>query len=206
MMLTSPKSLTIYISHAFVPNDRKLCVRLKKSLQSLAHSIPLIIWSRDDLQAGQNMDEQCYIHLTNAELIIFLLSADFFQSDYLYHVEIETALKRYEAGEAKVISILLRPTYWEKTSLSQIPILPKSKKPITLWRNQEEAIFYITKEVSEEVSFIFSQSWFEQSHHYVHSGAYSEALEAIKQAIDFSPTNIAAWMSYAMIVYKVAES
>jgi len=51
-------------------------------------------------------------HLETASVILLLVSADFLASDYCYSVEMKRALARQEAGEARVIPILVRPVDW----------------------------------------------------------------------------------------------
>jgi len=40
---------------------------------------------------------------------------------------------------ARVIPIILRPTFWEKTPMSKLQALPKDAKPVTSWKNRDEA-------------------------------------------------------------------
>ena len=48
-------------------------------------------------------------HLNSADVIVLLVSADFLASDYCYDIEMRRAMKRHEAGEARVIPVILRP-------------------------------------------------------------------------------------------------
>jgi hypothetical protein len=50
------------------------------------------------------------------------------------------ALERHQANEARVIPILLRPVDWTNAPFAGLQALPTSAKPITSWRNRDEAL------------------------------------------------------------------
>ncbi len=49
------------------------------------------------------------------------------------------AMERHDAGEARVIPIILRPVDWEGSPFEKLQALPKDAKPITTWTNKDEA-------------------------------------------------------------------
>jgi hypothetical protein len=55
------------------------------------------------------------------------------------------AIERHQAGEARVIPILLRPVDWAGAPFSQLEVLPKNHQPITTWANQDEAFHEIAE-------------------------------------------------------------
>src|SRR5690349_4477995 len=80
-----------------------------------------------------------------AQVILLLLSPDFLASDYCYGVEMQRALARHAAGEAQVIPILLRPVDWENAPFASLQCLPRDARPITQWKNQDEALVTVAK-------------------------------------------------------------
>jgi tetratricopeptide (TPR) repeat protein len=72
-------------------------------------------------------------------VILLLISADFLASDYCYGLEMQRALQRHQANEARVIPILLRPVEWNKAPFALLQALPTGAKPITTWRNRDAA-------------------------------------------------------------------
>lgn len=68
------------------------------------------------------------------------MSANFLASDYCYGVEMKRALERQEAGEARVVPILVRPMDWTGAPFAHLQALPTDAKPITSWRNKETAL------------------------------------------------------------------
>ena len=67
-------------------------------------------------------------HLQRAQIILLLVSADFLASDYCYDVEVQTAMARHEAGEARVIPIILRAVDWQQCAVRQAAS-PAQRRP-----------------------------------------------------------------------------
>jgi internalin A len=66
---------------------------------------------------GAEWKNQIDEHIETAHIILLLISAEFINSDYCYDVELKRAIARHDAGEARVIPIILRPCDWLKTPL-----------------------------------------------------------------------------------------
>jgi hypothetical protein len=70
-----------------------------------------------------------------------LISSDFLASDYCNNIEVRRALERHEAGEVRIIPVLLREVDWAATPLSRFQALPTKAVPVTSarWSNRDEA-------------------------------------------------------------------
>lgn len=66
-----------------------------------------------------------------------------------YNLEIQRAIERHQAGEARIIPILLRPLDWPDLPFSQLEVLPKKHRPVTTWANQDEAFQEIAEGIRE---------------------------------------------------------
>ena len=84
-------------------------------------------------------------HLHTAQIILLLISADFLASDYCYDVELRLAIERHEAGEARVVPIILRPVDWYSAPFGTLQALPKDGRAVTLWTNKDEAFLDIAR-------------------------------------------------------------
>src|SRR5207244_2813577 len=77
--------------------------------------------------------------LTEADVVICQLSRDFLASDFCMLTELETAIKRKEAGEAELIAYVLKDCGWKGIeNLSQFQVLPKNGRPLSKWRSKDE--------------------------------------------------------------------
>ena len=65
------------------------------------------------------------------------------------------AMERHEAGEARVVPIILRPVDWHSAPFGKLQALPKDGRPVTSWANQDEAFLDIARgirSVAEELA------------------------------------------------------
>lgn len=102
-------------------------------LQQAGH---ITIWSDQHLLAGDTR-EQINEHLVQADIVVLLLSSDFFASKGCYAL-MEQSLQRYQSGQVRVIPLLLRPVTWHDSPLASLPCLPSDGRPISSWSNQDE--------------------------------------------------------------------
>ena len=69
------------------------------------------------------------------------------------------ALEKYEAGKARVIPIIIRPTArWKKEPYGKLQALPRNNRPIKTWTNHDK----VYEEVAEEIGDIIETLKFEQ--------------------------------------------
>ena len=129
----------------YAHKDKALLDELKTHLSPLQRQNIISVWHDGDISAGAQWDQEIKKHLNNAKIILLLISSDFIHSDYCYGTEMQHASERYRRGEAKVISLIIRPTaYWESVSfgnvrLDALQVLPTDAKPVSIWANRDEA-------------------------------------------------------------------
>lgn len=137
--------LNIQPVQVFISYDRRDEVfynQLTKYLNILRQERVIAAWhERCNLLTGKEQKHQVDPFLESADIILFLISADFLNSHW--EMEVSRALERQDAGEAQVIPIILRPADWSDTSLSKLQVLPKNGKPITGWGNRDEAFLNV---------------------------------------------------------------
>jgi tetratricopeptide (TPR) repeat protein len=89
--------------------------------------------------------------LNEADIILLLISSDFLASDYCYGREMQTALKRHQDHEARVIPILLRPVDWQSAPFHALQALPTNGKPVTSWSNRDAAFADIAAGIRQAI-------------------------------------------------------
>jgi hypothetical protein len=55
------------------------------------------------------------------------------------------ALDRHDAGQARVIPIILRAVDWQSALFGRLQALPKDGRAVTSWPNQDEAFLDIAR-------------------------------------------------------------
>jgi hypothetical protein len=131
---------------SYAPEDKALVDELTKHLQIMKRQGLITNWSKDDISAGREVKQEAKERLDTAHIILLFVSPDFLALDSHYDVEIARALERHKTGTARVIPIILRRTEgWEKTEFGKLLALPRNSKPITDWRNRDEALQEVAK-------------------------------------------------------------
>jgi WD40 repeat protein len=131
-------SRTVTLFYCYAREDEKLLNELEKHLVPLRRQGYLSGWHNRQIEAGTNWQQAVEHHLSNANLILLLLSPDFVHSD-VCEDEMRRAIALQRARRAQVIPILLRPVLWEHTPVAELEGLPENGEPITTWANQDQA-------------------------------------------------------------------
>jgi hypothetical protein len=69
-------------------------------------------------------------------------------SDYAYDLEIRRAIEKHEQGLVRVVPIVLRPVNWRDTPFSVFQALPSNGRPVSTWRNRDEAWVDVVKGIT----------------------------------------------------------
>lgn len=119
--------------------DEHLRDELAKHLKLLERQGLIESWHDRRIGAGEVWKEEIDRNLSEADIILLLISADFLASDYCFDIEMKAALERHSAAKAVVIPIILRPVDWHATPFSGLQALPKNGKPVTTFDNLDIA-------------------------------------------------------------------
>lgn len=141
------RPVTLFFSYAH--EDEALRDELAKHLSIMRRQGIIADWSDRDITAGSEWANEIDDNLDSADIVLLLVSPDFIASDYCYDIEMKRALERHEAREAIVIPVILRPTRWQNAPFSKLKALPKHGKPVTRWKDQDEALLYITDAIHQ---------------------------------------------------------
>ncbi len=144
------KPVRIFISSA--PEDKILRDTLVKHLNLLKRYGTISHWHVNDVQPGINLYEEVSRHLSNADIILLLISPDFMSSDFCYHVEMQNALQRHTREGIPVVPILLRPTAdWRSAPFWHLKIQPSTEEAITDWSDQDKAFVDVVSGIKNVV-------------------------------------------------------
>src|SRR5216684_589472 len=149
----------IEIFYSYSHEDEALRKELEKHLSSLHQQGFIAGWHDRMISAGTEWEQQIDSHLDTAQIILLLISASFIASKYCYSIEMKRALERHEAGEARVIPIILRPVYWRNMPFGKLQVLPTDGKPVdsSHWHNHDEAFANIVEAVHKVIGELASK-------------------------------------------------
>ena len=136
-------AMNVFLAHVY--KDEPLRDELVVHLNNLRWQGVITDWHERNIDLGKEWLREIDPYLDTAQLILLLVSPEFVNLDYCYSVEIKHALQRHEAGQARVIPIILRPVDWEDTPFAGLTALPTYGKPVTTWLILQEAFLDVAK-------------------------------------------------------------
>lgn len=139
---------SISVFFAYSRKDEVLRASLEVHLSNLQGE-GITTWHDGEIDAGTTWDDEIKSRLESADIILLLISPDFLASLYCRDIEIPLAMKRHENKEACVIPVILRPCDWGNSPFSKLQAYPKDAKPVTSWKNRDEAFVSITQGIRE---------------------------------------------------------
>ncbi len=150
------KEIDIFLSYA--RKDKGLRDKLVEHLSLLKQQGYIATWYDGDIGAGTEWQQAIHEYLNKARLILLLISPAFMASEYCYCNEMIRALERHDAGEARVIPILLRPVDWHNAPFGRLQALPPNAQPLTLSRNRDKTLFDIAQGIRKAVEELAASS------------------------------------------------
>lgn len=136
-MPSQPDAPAAIVSFA-APEDRLLLAQWERHLLPLQRARRITIWSRQHILPGQVIATEMSRRLEQADMIVLLLSADFFANEECYDLMLRS-LQRTRNGQGQIIPLLLRPVGWHTTPIGDLSCLPANGRPITRWGDRDEA-------------------------------------------------------------------
>ncbi|HDR9355974.1 TPA: toll/interleukin-1 receptor domain-containing protein [Burkholderia vietnamiensis] len=140
---------SIFFSYTHV--DESLRDQLEVHLSLLRREGLISAWHDRRIVAGSDLDDSIDEQLEKADIILLLVSANFIASEYCYATEMNRALQRHAAGEARVIPVILRACDWHTAPFGSLMAVPTDGRPVTSWPNQDEAFADIAKSIRKAV-------------------------------------------------------
>ncbi len=134
---SADSSVTIFCSYSH--KDERYRKQFEAHVAQLAHENLIRIWQDRRIVAGGDWAGEIDEKLSSADIVALFVSSDFLNSNYCYEKEMKTALERDAKDEARVVPIIVRPCDWHNAPFNKLQAVPTDAKPITKWKNRDEA-------------------------------------------------------------------
>ena len=128
-------SLRLFISYSHRDGEFRDCLEAHLAvLKSQGH---LSTWTDRRILPSQDWNSEIDTNLKESDLIILLLSADFFASGYCTGVEMVQAEKQVDGNKSRIIPIIVRTCDWKEHKISKYQALPTDAIPISKWDDKD---------------------------------------------------------------------
>lgn len=146
---TTAQPVELFISYSHV--DQEMRNELIQHLSVLIRQGVISAWHDRKIFPGTEWGKEIDPRINSADVILLLVSPGFLDSDYCYDIEMKRALERHEAGESRVIPIILRSVDWHGAPFGKLQSLPKDGRPVTSWADRDEAFANIASGIRQAV-------------------------------------------------------
>jgi len=150
---TVPVRAFVSYSH----QDERFLRGLESHLAILKRQGLLELWHDRKISPGRDLHNEIDQNLERCRVVLLLVSPDFIASDYCYGREMERAMSMHKDGRASVVPIVVRPVDWTAAPFAKLRLLPKDGRPITSWKNRDEAYLDIARGIRTGIENIGSQ-------------------------------------------------
>jgi hypothetical protein len=140
----TPPRRRLRLFYSSAAEDEKLRERLDVHLKLLERQGLIEPWHQRRLLPGSDTRAETDRHLDEADLVLLLVSPDFLASDECWDAQMTRALARHEAGKARVVPVLLRPSDWPNAPFAKLTPLPEDRVPVTRWTDPDDAWANVT--------------------------------------------------------------
>jgi len=149
-------SNTIFISYSHAEPDRSWLARVHAHLRPLERrGLQVTIWDDTQIQSGMEWQQEIANRLRNARIALLLISANFFQSDFVWRSELPVLLHAAENTGTVILPLILSPSRFSREpQLAQYQTVNDPKKPlISLSPGEQEQVLDDMASRVEALSF-----------------------------------------------------
>jgi hypothetical protein len=147
--------LSIFISYSKSDND--LRKELDTHLSSLRRREIVTNWDDRHIIGGELWDDAIKTKLKKADIILFLVSANFIATDYIWEHEIPIAEEQRQNGKARVIPIILKACQWTKLDFAKQMALPSKGIPINSFPDRDTAWLEVVEGIEKVINDVLKQ-------------------------------------------------
>jgi hypothetical protein len=126
------------------------------------HLAPLVrdglidLWSDQTVAAGDDWEQGIRHELAIADIIILLVTPDFVAS-YCFEKELPEALRRNKEEDVRILPVHVKPVDLANLPFGRFHGLPADLRPISAWRNADEAWLQVALGVRKVAEGILSR-------------------------------------------------
>lgn len=126
--------MTVFYSYCHA--DEEYRIELEKWLKQLVSDGAISEWHDRKITAGTDWERDIEQHLSEADVLLLLVSQDFLASEAC-RKELKYGIENCD--QVRTVPIILKPCAWKDSKISGLQAIPKDAKPISSWRDRDEA-------------------------------------------------------------------
>lgn len=155
--MSTEHRFTVKLFYSYSHKDSQYRDNMETALQQLKNNNLLKTWSDLSIQPGQNINKKIKTSMEGADIIVFLLSPDFIDSEPCMG-EWNRAKKYTENKLLILIPIILRECAWKDIEgMANLKALPEDAKPVSQYDDQDVAWQQVYQGIKSVIENLASQ-------------------------------------------------
>jgi len=110
------------------------------------------VWHDQCFDLGDRVHDVISEKLEAADVVLFLVSSYFLDSNYCYKVEMPETLERAHQSSVRIVPVILRECDWLNAPFGGISAVPKYGKPIEDFSSRDKAYMEVVNVIKEEIA------------------------------------------------------
>ena len=111
----------------YAPEDEAVKIALDVQLNPIKRTELIETWGESQVPPGTEKDREIAARIEAADIVLLLVTANFFGYDHIFDHQLRVALKRHLDKKTVIIPILMRSCIWTGTPIEDLKatILPR---------------------------------------------------------------------------------
>ncbi|MBX3741756.1 MAG: SUMF1/EgtB/PvdO family nonheme iron enzyme [Akkermansiaceae bacterium] len=155
LSMSSTNPPRVFVSYAH--HDADLKRQFDTNLRVMQRQGIIEQWTDGEIQPGDHWEKSITDAMMASQVIIFLVSNNFLDSEFIRNVEAPIAMQLMNEGKAVIVPVLLRTTPgWKKEQWYCLQALPSEVKPVEdkRWINPAEAFADVERHLREMIELL----------------------------------------------------
>ena len=152
---TTPGGRRCRVFVSYSRTDERYRTRLAVHLAPLVRDGLIELWSDRAVAAGADWEKRILHELATADIVILLVTPNFVASGYCFERELPEALRRHAEDGVRILPVHVKSVDLVNLPFGKFQGLPTELRPITAWRDADEAWLQVARGVrvaAEEIS------------------------------------------------------
>lgn len=144
----SKRPVSLFISYA--REDHPFVEGLQKHLSTLRHSGHLASWTDSQILPGQEWSREIEGKIRAADIILYMISADFLASKFIREYEMIWAEEAKQTNGTLIVPVIVRSSLWDNEKFAQYNAIPRHPQTgqlvaISKWDDTDEAYLTVVR-------------------------------------------------------------
>lgn len=148
--MTNYHGQPVSIFCAYAPEDERFYQELAAHFRVLSDRSLCTLRHRENIVVGSELVQTLTSFIEEAELVLVLLSSDYFLSPFSTNVVLQDRLAR-KVEEACLIPVLLRPCSWQVSLFGSLMPLPRDGSPVSSYEPRDTVWLTLIEEIRPRI-------------------------------------------------------